>query len=416
VFPDSVKASSTLFLEPWLVLLGFVGALFLFEGDRLTGSRRRLVWGGVCLGLAAAVKLWAVFPAGVLLVLLISERGPRGGTWYLGGVSAGFVVPVAPFALIAPRAFLDNVILAQLHQSDLSRVSGTDRLLHLLGLGYFSAGRIEILLVAAVTFGFVVLCTIVAWWRLRSAPPALDWFALGTMAVIGLAFMVPTEFFPHYAAFFAPFLALSISLASARVVASWTARAGTQPSVGRRDRIVAPLIAAGAVAAVTVMSVVSLNRESALHAVAPAAYLERVVPAGACVVTDNSSFTIVSDRFLARVAGCTHMVDATATDMALGDGRNALTGVGRYAAVRSAWLSAFHHAQYVFLSCGPPRSWHCHRLTNRRIPWTPGLWAYFTHWFRRVRGGPGFLYARDTLPRPLSAHRRAGGGGGRTVT
>ncbi len=38
-------------------LFCLVGALLVFDGDRLTDGRR-LVWGGVAIGFAAAVKLW----------------------------------------------------------------------------------------------------------------------------------------------------------------------------------------------------------------------------------------------------------------------------------------------------------------------------------------------------------------------
>jgi hypothetical protein len=88
------------------------------------------------------------------------------------------------------------------------------------------------------------------------------------------------------------------------------------------------------------------------------------------------------------------MVDATGTDMTLGHGRNALTGAGRYPAVAALWSDAFAHAQYVFLSCGPARAARCHAFTNRRIPWTRAIWAYFTHHFRRVGHGPYYVYAR----------------------
>ena len=49
-------------LEPWLVLFCLLGALAVFDGDRLAGSRRRLVWGGVAFGFAGAVKVWAILP------------------------------------------------------------------------------------------------------------------------------------------------------------------------------------------------------------------------------------------------------------------------------------------------------------------------------------------------------------------
>ena len=45
VYPDSVQAAHTVLLEPWLVLFCLLGALAVFDGDRLASSRR-LVWGG----------------------------------------------------------------------------------------------------------------------------------------------------------------------------------------------------------------------------------------------------------------------------------------------------------------------------------------------------------------------------------
>jgi hypothetical protein len=387
VFPDAVKASSTLFLESWLVLWCLLGAAVLFEGDRLTESRRRLLWGGVCIGFAAAVKVWAAFPAVILLALLLPGRDLRRAGRYVAGVVAGFCVPVLPFAAIAPRAFIDNVLASQLHQTDVSRVSNTVRFFHLFGLTYLSVDRSQILLIAAVIIGFVLVCVLGAWLLAGSPPTPLEWFALGTTVLSGIAFMIPMEFYPHYAAFFAPFLALTLALPAARLAGILAGRR-PWPSTA-----LIPVLAAAAAVAIVAMAVTNLNRESKLRAISPAAGLEAHIPAGACVITDNSSFTIVSNRFISSTHGCTQMVDATGTDMALGNGHNALTGAGRYSAVQSAWMDAFRHAQYVFLSCGPPRSYHCHGLTNRRIPWTPSIWAYFTHSFRRVRA-PGWLYVR----------------------
>ena len=50
VYPDSVQAAHTVLLEPWLVLFCLLGALAVFDGDRLARRRRRLVWGGVAFG------------------------------------------------------------------------------------------------------------------------------------------------------------------------------------------------------------------------------------------------------------------------------------------------------------------------------------------------------------------------------
>src|SRR5437764_4637108 len=74
VFPTAIQADHTIMLEPWLVLLCLVGMLAVFDGDRVAGTPR-LVWGGLAFGLAGAVKVWAILPVLVLLVLL--ARAPR---------------------------------------------------------------------------------------------------------------------------------------------------------------------------------------------------------------------------------------------------------------------------------------------------------------------------------------------------
>ncbi len=397
VHSAAVRASSTLFLEPWLVLLCLLGAVAVFDGDAITEKRGRLVWGGVAIGFAVAIKLFAVVPALVLLVVVLATRVPRRAVQYVVGVAAGSCIPVVPFVLLAPSAFMHNVILAQVHRTDVSRVRAAIRLVQLLGLTNISLGLQEIQIIAVVTAGVVAFCTLAAWWLSRSAPPPLDWFALGTAALTAIVFMLPTDFLQHYAAFFAPFLALSLALSSARLVNVWTGSTARRPSLGR---VVTPVIAGCVAVWCVVMTVREIHGEQSLSAASPAAALDAHVPAGSCVVTDDSSLTVVGSRFRSTVPGCTNMVDATATDMALGDGHMALTGAGRYPAVQSAWLDAFRHAQYVSLSCGPPGARRCRSSSNRRVPWTPAILSYFVTHFRPVGHHSGALYVRDDHSRP----------------
>src|SRR6202034_4232150 len=77
----------------------------------------------------------------------------------------------------------------------------------------------------------------------------------------------------------------------------------------------------------------------------PAAAADKVIPPGACVLTDQVSMTIVADRFTSSVPGCPQMVDGFGTDMDLSNGHNGDTGAARTAAVRQVWDSAFRHAQ-----------------------------------------------------------------------
>jgi hypothetical protein len=102
------------------------------------------------------------------------------------------------------------------------------------------------------------------------------------------------------------------------------------------------------------------------------------------VLADQQSYSIAANRFVSQVPGCSVMVDGVGTDYALAQGRNGLTGAGESPAVRAIWMSAFRHAQYVWLT----------GVSNRRIPWTPGLRAYFAQHFVPLVEGPNWLYGR----------------------
>ena len=51
VYPDALVAAHTFLLEPWMNLFCLIGALLVFDRDRLTDGRR-LAWGGAAFGVA----------------------------------------------------------------------------------------------------------------------------------------------------------------------------------------------------------------------------------------------------------------------------------------------------------------------------------------------------------------------------
>ena len=106
VYPDAIAASVTVLQEPWLVLCCLAGAVAVFDGDQLTCSWKRLAWGGVAFGFAGAIKVWAVIP--VLVIVVLAARRPRRAAAFLGGTAAGFLVPVLPFAVAAPGPLLQG--------------------------------------------------------------------------------------------------------------------------------------------------------------------------------------------------------------------------------------------------------------------------------------------------------------------
>jgi hypothetical protein len=160
-----------------------------------------------------------------------------------------------------------------------------------------------------------------------------------------------------------------------------------------RTRVKSCLFALGIVL-LGLMAMVRFSHEARLSTFNPAAAADARIPAGACVLTDVSSYTIVADRFASTNSSCPKIVDAIGTDYGLAMGRNALVGAARNPAVQTAWLSAFQHAQFVWLNCAPVTSASCSNATGRRIPWTQAISVYFARHFRAESGPAGFLFVR----------------------
>jgi hypothetical protein len=394
VYPASVQAAHTVLLEPWVVLFCMAGALAVFDGDRLATSGKRLFWGGAAFGFAGAIKVWAILP--VVIILLLMARRPRRAGSYAAGVAAGFLIPVLPFAVLAPRTFFNSVVVAQLVRIDTLRVALAFRLHGMTGLTDIT-GMSSLLPLALISLAIVALvlgsCGLAS--RLsRQPPPLLEQFALGTTAVTVAAFLWPADFYYHYAGFLAPFLALAVALPVARLVDALRPAAGGRPAA----RLLTRYGAAAAGIAVIAMAAVQASSETAL---APAlgattpgvqrnvvATVRHLIPPGACVLTDQVSYTLAINRFTSSAPGCAHIVDGVGTDYSLSRGKNAATGAQRVPAVRRVWLSALHGAQYVWLS----------NLSYRRIPWSSAeISGYFNHNFVPVRGGPFGLYVRTGL-------------------
>ena len=203
IYPDSVASAHTLLVEPWLVLFCLAGAVAVFDGDRITGSSRRLIWGGVAFGFAGVIEAWAIIP--VLVIVLLGLRWPRRMAFYAGGVAAGFVIPVLPFAALAPRMFYKSVIVAQVGgRVNAARMPLWYRLREMSGFANDPGVRhLYILAVIAGTIAFVIVACVLASLLTRRLPPALEWFAyLTTAAVVGI-FLWPAQFHYHFSGFLA---------------------------------------------------------------------------------------------------------------------------------------------------------------------------------------------------------------------
>jgi len=378
IYPAAVQSAHTVLLEPWLVLGCLAGAVAVFDGDQLAAGRR-LAWGGAALGFAGAIKVWAIIPVAVILALSLPR--PRRAARFMAGVAAGFLVPVLPFAAAAPRSLYDGVIVAQLTRTD-SRVPLWFRIQEMTGLTAAHPSDGALAVAAVIAAALIAGLFAAAWLVTRRGPGALDLFAIAATVLVVAAFLLPDDFYYHYAGFLAPFLALSLALPAGRLLGD-----------PRVDRLRRPDRVRWAAAGLAGLVIVALPlavpwAENAPTPVYPTAAAQRVIPPRSCVLTDQASLLIATDRFTSDVPGCSLMVDATGTDYVLGRGRNGLTA-GSVPAVAAVWRQALGTAQYVWLT----------PYNAVRIAWTPALEAYFNSHFVLVQGpwAPLSLYARKGL-------------------
>jgi hypothetical protein len=404
VYPDDITTAHTLILEPWMNLFALFGVCLAFREGRLA-SPRRLLWAGVAIGFAGAVKYWAALPALVLLgVCLFSgtaagARVRRAGGYALG-VAAGFAIPVLPFLLTAPSAFVRSTLFDQAARAG-SYVPISLRLAHITGLidflntkGHFTlnAGTHSLFagggaaatssasvgwLPYVVAVLFIAVLVIGYTWD-PGRPSSLEWFALVTSAVAVIAVLSYSAFFYHYPDFAAPWLALTAGGAAGALARAFTG----QPQVRN-------IIAVVAGVAVLAVALVQVHEVSGLKA--PDIYPDQaVIPAGSCVVTDEISMAIAANRFTARQPGCPDVIDALAATLVLSNGVSVQGGASSLPHVVAAWESMLSRAQYVWLSPSNPR----------RIPWTPALTLWFTTHFQvlQVHGGRGLGHVYMQVP------------------
>jgi len=389
IYPDAIQAAKTVLVEPWLVLFCLIGALAVFDRDHLARSGRRIFWGGVAFGFAGAVEPWAIFP--VLVVAALCLRHPPRLIRYVAGVAAGFLVPVVPFAALAPGKFYEATIIAQIGgRANASRVALWPRLQALTGLADLTRSThlidaLATLLIVGFVLGGIGLGILLT----RRLPPALEEFALGSGALVLGAFLWSVQFHYHFGAFLAPFLGMAVGLTAATLLpepGSATAHDGLFPPALRWG-------AAGVAAVVIlVMAGYQYGWERAQVAHLPVSVTDkaqRLIPPGACLLADEMSFAVMANRLTSDVPGCSLLLDATGTNYAFSHGRDPETGAARYAKVDAVWTYAFDHAQYVWLS----------GLNPHRVAWTPQLVRYFhSHFTRIMRAGyAGSLYRRDGL-------------------
>jgi alpha-1,2-mannosyltransferase len=294
LWEPATYAERTTLLEP-LVNVGLLAAL-LCLGDLRTTTRRRALLAGVALGLATAVKLWAVVPLVVLALWLLARAGPRRALAFLGAAAGAATLVCLPFFLAAPDRMMQLVVSDQLGRTK-NGISTTRRLLSITDV-HLTGSPVT----ARATAAAVLLVVAIGLLGLRLAiveRHARPWVSL-LAAQTGLLLASPS-YFTHYATYVAPATALVVG-GVAGLSFLWLRLHAA------RLRPVSTLVAAAVLAFVGTAS--QYHSEGGFSG--PDRAVRRALSDARCVTGDTTATLIAADvlsRDLRR--GCPLIVDVT---------------------------------------------------------------------------------------------------------
>jgi hypothetical protein len=391
LYTDAISSTHTIVLEPLLVLF-CLGALALAFDNGHLRQDRRVFFAGLLLGASGAVKLFAIVPAAVLAVHY--WRSWRSLGRLVAGAVAGFALLAGPFIVLAPSAFIHQVFAVQLHRQLLVRTPLNLRLSHMLGLSGFSSNYIGmtatagvivvvgVLLVAFVATGYVFAA------RDRAGLSQLDTFSLATSILVVVMFLVPAEFYYHYADLLGPFLALAIATATGGILTATRTATGTD-GLSRTDSRSARALAVLAIVLVAGAAAGQLISSSQIDGADSARGVDAVVPAGACTVSDSPALLVTADRLVSSTPGCPQLVDALGLSLSIDTGASpAIVGTVTPQLV-DTWLSIIGKADYVVLSSA----------ADLRIPVAPAITNELRRDFsRHVEPGGVVVFVRHGSP------------------
>ncbi|NNN19933.1 MAG: hypothetical protein HKL84_08800 [Acidimicrobiaceae bacterium] len=385
IYPQAIFSSQTVLLEPFLNLFCLLGLYFCLDSWGFQRSGTTLFAGGLFLGIAGSIKVWAIIPVLVIVIVVLIEtfaqKRFRTIRTLVSGIVVGFAIMVLPFFLAAPKAFLNQVILDQLYRIPGQRVGFQTRMSDIAGADPFIwlFGHAAIV-VAALSFVFLIFFA-VAVARTWSAGSIFSIFVIVTTFLVFVALLWPNDFYYHYADFLAPYLALTLAVAVSD--ASTRGLGLNQADLSRRAF-------ATVAASVSIVTILSFVYESQIpSAPVPAKVAGQLIPRGACVLTDQASLLILSNRFFSTDRNCPQMLDSFGSALYLSGGKTIDAGAAQNLKVVKFWMSALSHASFVWLS----------DQSSRRVPTTGLPWSYLISHFK-VMPSPGAhlgtIYVRDS--------------------
>jgi hypothetical protein len=396
VFPPAFIADRNVELEPYLACLCLIALACIFSGGEFA-SRRRIVVGGVLLGLAGTVKSFAILPF-VVLVLLLFVRKRQALPLFVLAVLAGFALPCLPFFLAAPHGFFHDVITTQLGRQTLRRATLPTRLAAIVGLSDV-ARSIHIAttsslpaIIAGILATIVILGSVVP--SLAHRGSTFEWFCLGSMSATIAAIVLAAPFYNHYAYFSVIFLALVLAHAAGRVEAVAKRPISDQRTRTQRTVFSSAVMSLALVCIAALVTTTSKYDATVMdHFGDPGPSIASVIPAGSCVITDAYSLLVSANRISPNKPGCPIVVDATGTWLSYSPNDPPLPcGCGpKDPTLVAAWKTWLSQASYAVFA----------GTTSFRIPWTKALRSWFA---------ANYVHSKETtLPVYINTHRlRAG--------
>jgi len=382
-FPGAYNADHTLLLEPWLVLACLSAFVVLFPRGELAWSAKRLALAGALAGFAGAIKVWAVLVVVPLLVLCVILRRRRSAP-FLAGVAAGFGLPCLPFLILAPGAFLSDVVVAQAKRS--SADDGLDaatRIGIMSGLKHFGEPAPP---AAVVVLGVVLAAAAAAVLGLaRRHARAADWGAAAVAAVVVTGLFLPSQFYDHYAYFSAAFIAVLAGVVAGLLAAAAArlARRSATPLAAPLGSAALPVVACALVIAALPHGVGEARGYFA-DAADPGLLISATVPEGACVVFDDPVLLIVGNRLGTPHGDCPRLVDPFGLWLTEDAGARPHLGGPFPQAFVDKWSGWLDQADYLVLSV--PGS--------NYLPFSAELIDQFTSTYRLVAEGEhAYIYA-----------------------
>ena len=391
--PVAMFFSSEIRLEPYCFLFLLLGSLKVASSRTSPSpSTRAIVVAGVLFGLAASIEFWAFF-AFLAMVLSLVPDSRRRALGFALGAGAGLIAPCLPFLLVAPRAFVTQVFLEQLHHPHLGGTLGR-RLVEISGF----AGTNVAPSGAEALCGFIALIAVGAVVVDHRKYRVIESYLLLSSILCLVGLLAAPAAYTDYGYFAAPFFFGVLGLIAARIGEHVVrlSRIVLHSSVIRR--FVGTL---GAIAGVAFV-VGALSFDTTFYSIdlpltgvnaSAISSLSRAIPKGSCVIYDTVGMGLVADRFVTSDPECPALVDPYGESMAWGY----QLGSPQSRAV-AFWRTNLADATYLVVAvpiAESPEAVHQNPYQGM-ISWNESLLSWFKDHYRLQSCRPECVYRRVT--------------------